>query len=429
MSKISRSLIIYRHKNMNVPDAYLEKAVKAYPHWCGLAFLSDGEITYSQSIEPATVAGIKKIQNDEEYINSDIIFTLGREAGKPELTDASTCLQPFETITEIKGNAQITHAIAFVDGDFSEYANNEASDGRPYLFVKTYLTPKIRDIWELVGEDPQKLANQLKKPHVDKEIIAAAMSGEDKEVCIAILTSAPEKGFISFMSSDKSDDYPWGFVNDSLGYTGTDDNDEEGDKTGSTAKTGDTSRPTMFQGRPPATLIKNEHLRAAYSKFHGKPTPNGYKERSWQSILPDMVEAARTEGWDLKPLASTEPTKPDKPATVSVPTVTNKEKALQFVKAIDVSTLVVMTPEEMAKNEIARPTFFDQTGAKLQDVINWDKKTVDKLIEDNPELASVLFRDYAFAIHRLNSELEEATKPEPVVQTANKPKTRITMSS
>jgi len=436
MSTKSRALFIYRNKNTESAETYLAKACETYPSWSGLGLIDDGQITYSQNHEgPASSAGILNLIRMPDTIDKDILIVLGKEESGTVVKEDDDNLQPFVLIEDGEGDDAVTKVIAFVDGPFEEYASNNEPQGRPFLFTKHRLLPFIYSTWNLCGGNADKFMEEIRKPHIEAMLLGMA----GKDASIAIMTTASDKPFAYYTNTENGDEYSWGFVNntceweDKTPMSGSQNSTEtRGNKTKNTLKMGtapvrdvgkDTTSPVMYNFRVNANIIKNSDIRELYIKFHGKQPPN-YQSRPAVSLLPDKYqEASKDSKVSLLVVAGTEPAKST--AAIVQPSATEtaaqilsavvKEKLKKFV---DSNVLQVMSPEEMSKNELPLPTFWDQTGWKLEDFVN--SKNRDEILEklfNNAEYKTAskeLVRDLCYAIFRLNKDLEHATDPEKI---------------
>jgi len=387
--------------------------------------------------EGATADGIKRFLQTEENKDVDKIVILGKEANSvtldPEKDSEHPNIQPIILIEDTEGTNVIPKCLAFIDGEFPALETNTSPEGRPYLFCDQYLNPKIQEKWEDSGADITKFLDKIKRPVFQTDI-----ENYDKEISVAILCPG-DGGFVYFAAKD-SHDYSWGFTNDTCGWEEKKADPPSGRKgrtslmSGTSAAaartatgnkiddTTNTSSTVLYEGQMPANIIKANDMKALYKKYHGRDEPPGWKNsRPWVSILPNMVDNARQQGWNIrtsKHLAAQDPISPS--TTTDPPQILNdvmKDKLLKFVSAIDVNTQQVMSPEEMEKNEKASPTFWDETGWTLETgmkVFGGPKEEHrTTLIKENPTAASKLIRDLCYALFRQEAAIEALTEPTP----------------
>jgi hypothetical protein len=440
MSTHSRTCFVWRNKQEAVPAAFATEVLKNYSSWNGIVFAHDGEILMGNETKPATLNGLNNLLVANNDKNIGLIF--GKEDG---VVDPKN-MQPFPIISVGEGDDEQHKVVVIVDGPFEKYGTNSDRLGRPYIFTNTYLKPKFMAMWTMVGGDVGKFIEAIQQKYCHDEILAAAGPGS----CVAVISSDPSKTAVFMHPDCNSDEYSWGFTNDCLNYSEDNEAAEaaasaaKGNKgkptlslSGDTSvidalnlnKNKDTSSPVLWQGRIPDDITTNRLRKELYASFHGNEHPGGWKNtgdsRPWVTLLPNMVEAARTAGWQMRPMphiAGTTPIPqptssplpggpPAAPAAEVLETVV-KEKTLKFIQAIDSNTLRVMTPEEMDKNEKENPTFFDQFGVKYENTIKWNKATILDLCKNFPTTsAPQLLMDYANIIYNLEKQLEEATEP------------------
>lgn len=418
-------MFIYRNKGETPPTDYLEAACKAYPSWSGLGIIANGEITLSKDHEgPANPLGIISICNGE-FKDHDILFCLGQEEGNVKLTEDHANLQPFDLVEIGEGDNAVTKVAVFVDGPLEIMATNNAPEGRPYLFTGQHIAPFIHNIWNLCNADVDKFMEQMRMPHVEAMFLSTA--GPDS--AIAIMTTASDKPFAYYNGTSRGDEYSWGFVNDTCGWTAkaaeTSTTATAANKNKTTLKMGtasaepvrDTTSEVVWNFRVQPNIIKNADIRDVYILYHGKVPPK-YQERPLASLLPGVYEkASKDQRISLSPLvASTTPvgdtTKTPTQTAQQIQDAVTKDNLKKFV---DSHVLQVMSPEDMAKNELPLPTFWDQTGWKSEDFINSKNRgeIMGKMLKGAAfeTSATELVRDLCYIIFQLNKELELATAP------------------
>jgi len=447
MSTVSRTCLIYANKGNLPPDDYLARVAAKYNSWFGFAFVQDGEIMYDMQAAGATADGIKLFLQNKDIEGVDKIIVLGKEANSvvldPEKDSDHTNIQPIILIETGEGDNAVPKCLAFIDGKFDELESNTSPEGRPYLWCGLFLNDLVHERWEDSNGDVSKFLEKMKRPTIQKSI-----EKQDPEISVALLTTG-EAGFVYYAAKD-SHDYPWGFTNDNCGWEEKKADPPSGRKgrmnlTGSTSAaavstatgakpegTTDTSSTVLYEGQMPANIIKANDMKALYKKYHGRDEPPGWKNgRPWVSILPNMVDNARQQGWNIRTSKHLAAQSPVSPGTTADPpqvlTDVMKDKLLKFVSAIDANTQQVMSPEEMEKNETASPTFWDDTGMTLETgikVFGGKEEHRTTLIKENPTATSKLIRDLCYALFRQTAEIEALTEPTP--KSSAEPPTIIT---
>src|SRR5260370_4736823 len=386
--------------------------------------------------ERGNADGIKLFLQNKEIEGVDKIMVFGKQANSVHLDPKDADhpnIQPLILIEEGEGSNAVPKCLVFIDGEFPGLESNTADEGRPYLFCGQYLNPKIQEKWEDSGADVAKFLEKIKRTVFQTDI-----ENYDKEIAVAVLCPG-DGGFVYFAARD-SHDYPWGFTNDTCGWedkvptSGSPSSTVTPGKRGrltslmtsvapaaSDAVVDNTSSVILYEGQLPANIIKNNDIRAAYKKYHGRDEPPGWKNgKPWVSILPNMVDNARQQGWNIrtsKHLAAQAPISPSgTEAPPQILTDVMKDKLLKFVSAIDANTQQVVSPEEMEKNETASPTFWDDTGMTLETgvkVFGGKEEHRTTLIKENPTATSKLIRDLCYALFRQDAAIEALTEPTP----------------
>jgi len=434
MSTVSRTCLIYANKGNLPPDDYLARAAAKYNSWYGFAFVQNGEIMYDMAAEGATSDGIKLFLQNKDVEGIDKIVVLGKEANSvtldPEKDADHTNIQPLILIETGESNNAVPQCLAFIDGKFDELESNTSPEGRPYLWCGQFLMPLIQEKWEDSGEDVVKFFDRIKRPTFYNSI-----EKQDPELSVLLLCSN-NTGHIYIAAKD-SHDFSWGYTNDICGWEEKKADPPSGRKgrmslTGGvsaaavetaigakTDETTNTSSVVLYEGRMPANIIKANDMKALYKKYHGRDEPPGWKNgRPWVSILPNMVDNARQQGWNIRTSKHLAAQTPVSPGTTETPpqilTDVMKDKLLKFVSAIDANTQQVISPEEMEKNETASPTFWDDTGITLETgikVFGGKEEHRTTLIKENPTAASKLIRDLCYALFRQEAAIEAFTEP------------------
>jgi hypothetical protein len=414
MSSNSRVLLIYRNRGCDIPDAYLEKAVKEYGSWSGYSFVINGEINSDSSAGGASVNGIKTLCAHEDIKDVDILFALGKE----ETPVGGGCpnFQPFEAITDNAGNVNV---LVFVDGELASFKDNKATEGRPYLFFNQRLRPMINSVWSMAGGDAAKFADFMALPHNESGIIADV----GKEGCVCIFTSTPDKPFMAYLDGDNFptyDEYPWGFTNNTLGYKESEAIVQKPDD-----KQKDTTVANFHVFRVGAAVLVNQDVRKLYEEYHGKPVGN-WKQRPAVTIHPDKLEKAlKDTRLTVSVLAGVVPTQATKPATKAAQEISSDVTKEKIKKFVDANVLEVMSPEQMAANEKARPTIWEETGWKYEDFIIATNlgKVIDFFKKEHPEKINQIVHDLCHIIFQQQKDLAALTEPEKKTEPASVPQT------
>lgn len=409
MSTKSRALFVYCNPGHTPPDEFLKKACMQYPSWNAIAFMENGELIWSNDNGGATVDGFKSVREDESRKSLPTFHILGREEDIDKTVDENDDnVQPWVLVERGEGDENKTMVLVAVDGPLEHFATNPAPEGRPLLFVGTKLQAMVQSIWDMTGKNPDKFAEQMRMPHNQAAI--ETMVGEDGTV--VIMTPA-DKFWMYYGSPKNGDEYTWGIVNDSCGYTEVKNNKMKETLKSTTADVSNTQE-VQYLFRPNANIIKTQDLKPLYEKYHGKALSNNQmQKRQAASVLPEKLQEAKSDPKITVSIISS-----SKPA-IQPGTKTTEEAVadvgtkISIKKFVDANVLEAMSPEQMEKNEAPKTTFWDQTGWKLDDYVNAkNSANIDKkLIKEFPDAAEMLLRELRYGIFQLNKDLERATKP------------------
>src|SRR6185312_6885089 len=87
----------------------------------------------------------------------------------------------------------------------SGYKQTGSSHPSEYHFVEDYLAPKIRNIWEMLDGDIDKIFAQIEKPMFKKDVMNNVSAG-------AVTLVAHNGKSISWAVGDTASEYKWGWV-------------------------------------------------------------------------------------------------------------------------------------------------------------------------------------------------------------------------
>lgn len=424
MSTKSRALFFHCNANSPPPEAFLKAACEKYKSWNGLAFIDGDEVVWSQDNGGPTPSGLLAIRNKDGIKDKDCFFAFGLEedTSKPVAEDSDN-LQPWVLVEEGEGDEAKAKVVVFVDGPLEHFATNTAPEGRPMLFLGSKLQPMIQSLWRMCGGDMDKFCEQMRMPHSIAAI--ESMLGEDGAAMIVV---AADKGFMYYGSPKNGDEFPWGFANDTCGYkeggavtskTRSNLKMSTSDITGNTAalKTEQTHQEVQYLFRPSANIIKKADLKALYIKYSGRQLSNSQMEqRQAAPLIPELLEEAKADSnITLSIVSGTSPAKVQGGATKVTEQVANVAEKGELKKFVDANVLIVMSPEEMEKNELPKPTFWDQSGWTLEQFINAKnlEAVLDKLLEGAKYAGAVkqLVQDLRYAIFQSEKDLAAATEP------------------
>lgn len=204
-------VIVRRSAGQDIPVEYLEKVVTECPTAWGVSIVSPEGIQVSAGDNPTVelITGTLK-----EFKDSDITFYFVNSEAAINMEDVSP-----HTLVEID---EVPKILAFITGQFPSFEQTASAHPSAFFFVNSYLIPKIRDIYDLVEGDLDKIITQLNKPNFQKEIMLNATGH-------AAVTFVLENGKDTTLQiAGTAKEFPWGWTSNAFGY---------GDKTAEVKRT------------------------------------------------------------------------------------------------------------------------------------------------------------------------------------------------
>jgi len=203
--------IVVRRAETFIPNAYLEKVIKANPHGWGAAIVQETEGKKELLINSGEAEGIEFFQETmKAFDKNDITFYFCNSEAGFNTADVS----PYVLVsTKDAEDADVPQVIAFIEGNFPGYAQKGSSHPPEYHLVEEILVPKFENIYDMLEGDLDKMAENFKKPHFKKEMLLTSVSRGTITIVMANGAS------ITFEQNDLSAEYPWGWVSNTHGYT------------------------------------------------------------------------------------------------------------------------------------------------------------------------------------------------------------------
>src|SRR5258706_14683000 len=137
------------------------------------------------------------------------MLNFGNEDSDNDLPTESQ--QPF---IPLYGANDIKLGACFIDGTFSGYGAANSTQTTEYWVHEEYIAPKLKDLYEAVGDDLDKLVAKLRTPMITREILAGSNMGE--RGCIALLFANGE--ICIFTKNPKHSNFTFGWASQRFGY-------------------------------------------------------------------------------------------------------------------------------------------------------------------------------------------------------------------
>jgi len=441
--------IIRRNAGCSIPSGYLKLAIAANPTAWGVSVVTpEGLITNSGDTPPSVELFEGAL---EEYPDRDIQFFLCSSDTAINMEDVS----PF-WLAQAEDDPKI---IGFVTGNIPGYKQTGSSHPSEYHFVEDYLAPKIRNIWEMLDGDIDKIFAQIEKPMFKKDVMNNVSAG-------AVTLVAHNGKSISWAVGDTASEYKWGWVSHNYGYAEGAPKAVEATKKASMFP----SRSTVREKAPvspgtaaadkspskPAYIVRKMKPRANdsrqeqkkfYQRFLGwlpvgwdkgveieiwvdsdtnQPlTASDIKQLGWDAVvlaaLPPLNNPPRAGQKNVEPDHVQGNERPTGPAVTDLVLPVMSPKAREYIKDVmrrdDVKKLIASNgepltdPKDMKGNEIKLAGFGEQLGLKNMDdferlPFSWYKEIAEKNAEAMANMC------WAFKNMAIGSRQNKLTKAE-----------------
>lgn len=158
---MQKGVYLFKTARQTIPLNLAEPLILAHQSCHGVAVSHQGKIT---TVRKSTGLSLETFRASQEQLKMlNVLYYLGNfEKGYNEGD-----IQPYTILTsKTKGPA----LIGFMQGDFTGHAKDASTRPPAYFFVKNYLTPKILQLYKLVGGDMGKLIKELREATVVADI-------------------------------------------------------------------------------------------------------------------------------------------------------------------------------------------------------------------------------------------------------------------
>lgn len=201
-----KGVIILRHKDKELPEAYLDKVLEHNKSAVGAAFADRGELLMS-SVANTTVEKIKKtaLETDKSFKEFPLLFSFFNHTSVLQEEDK----QPYVLLRNDKDEPIVS---AFLEGDFSNFEQADSSHSDEHEAVKELLIPKFQKMFKEAGGKVDVLMGMLQDKLVKREMQTLFVN----EGSITIIASTGE--ICTFSKGEKNKSFPWGWTTNSYGY-------------------------------------------------------------------------------------------------------------------------------------------------------------------------------------------------------------------
>lgn len=452
--------IVIKGAGQLIPEAYINILTDRRKSGVGVASASPEQMLLSVCGDALATADVMAAQ--EEGKEFPAVFYFASHPDKANVDD----IQPYVLLKDDKDQPLV---LGFVEGNFSEYADEKSERADGFHLAMTYLIPKISQFYNMVGHDIGRLEQELRSPIVSTEMKRLPSARG------AIVLMLRNGACIDYNKDNMlGGTFPWGWTSDTLGYTEnagtTSDVNKDKPKLSLFKKPMTASVPASPPPAPikkddppfepdkkvgpeyqvpehlPEGLTYNEKSGKFYAQCPDKVGPKKDREqwyRSWTGACPSnyktkMPQAPKvelshqmTQAMLIRVQKATEPKKDVEPKYVQV---TNKEpeksrpivsaedkagiatwlKSGMVEKILDASSKQILSPEQMQELESKYPTFFEITGKHVEETFNWPWDIKVYLCKNHPEVAALLLLNTTTAYASL---LAKEDKKEDVAET------------
>jgi hypothetical protein len=194
-----KGTILFRKKDAVIPDAFAEHVLAKVPAFLSSAFIDEKTI----SVDAITGHSISDLKDAQELVKDrDSVFYLG------EFTEPEESLQPFYVLKNDKDEPEM---VAFLDGDFSNYADAKSSNSDAFHALNKYFRPRIEKWYKKGGLD--NVLEELDDA-ATKEDIRNTFLGRGAVMFFAV------NGKHIFIQNKNPEymEFPWGFASNGFEY-------------------------------------------------------------------------------------------------------------------------------------------------------------------------------------------------------------------
>src|SRR5260221_990610 len=201
-------VILYRAPGKDMPAEFLDICSGEKSDVIGRALAVNGNLL-TVNLDGSQMQAVKDTCAKEDYKQHGLMLQFGNEDSDNDLPDESQ--QPF---IPLYGATDVKLGACFIDGTFSVYGAANSTQTTEYWVHEEYIAPKLKDLYEAVGDDLDKLVAKLRTPMVTREILAGSNMGE--RGCIALIFANGE--ICIFTKNPKHSNFTWGWASQRFAY-------------------------------------------------------------------------------------------------------------------------------------------------------------------------------------------------------------------
>ncbi len=191
-----------------MPEEFLDICSGEKSDVIGGALAVNGNLL-TVKLDGSQLQAVKDTCAKEDYKQHGLMLQFGNEDSDNDLPDESQ--QPF---IPLYGANDVKLGACFIDGTFSGYGAANSTQTTEFWVHEEYIAPKLKDLYESVGDDLDKLVAKLRTPMVTREILAGSNMGE--RGCIALLFANGE--ICIFTKNPKHSNFTWGWASQRFAY-------------------------------------------------------------------------------------------------------------------------------------------------------------------------------------------------------------------
>lgn len=194
-----KGTILFRKKDAVIPDAFAEHVLAQVPVFLSSAFIDEK----AMSIDAITGHTLSDLKDAQELVKDrDSVFYLG------DFNEPEESLQPFIVL---KNDKDETEMVAFLDGDFSNYADAKSANSDAFHALNKYFRPRIEKWYKKGGLD--NVLDELDDA-ATKEDIRNTFLGRG---AVMFFASNGRHIFIQNKNPEYVE-FPWGFASNGFDY-------------------------------------------------------------------------------------------------------------------------------------------------------------------------------------------------------------------
>jgi hypothetical protein len=199
---------LFRAPGKDMPEEFLDICSGEKSDVIGGALAVNGNLL-TVKLDGSQLQAVKDTCAKEDYKACGLLLHFGNEDTDNDVPEESQ--QPF---IPLFGANDVKLGACVIDGVFSGYGAANSSQTTEYWVHEEYIAPKLKDLYESVGDDLDKLVAKLRTPMITREILAGSNMGD--RGCIALLFANGE--ICIFTKNPKHSNFTWGWASQRFAY-------------------------------------------------------------------------------------------------------------------------------------------------------------------------------------------------------------------